>query len=246
MLYEEFPMLPNRHLFRSVDIPGYGTGRLFLHSLPGVREPIEKFLDETKRKEINQVISLMTPYELGTYSPAYAQIIQKKLYPWEHVMFGIPDWGVPDNWQSFLDLAVKTADAIFKTQPPIRVLVHGYAGIGRTGTFSIIVLMAGGFDRVTAELIIRSHGSGPQGKEQVRLIDWCETEIKKIAWDRDLHTGETRLHLSDISNLIHGLVTGLIARTADMENPHKTGEIFISAHYFPVPVSRRSEPPQRG
>ena len=172
-------MKDNQPLFRSVKIPEYGSDKLFLYSLPGVNEPIEDFLLEMNRIGIKRVVCLVPRSEIEVNSPSYAVLMKKKAYSWEQIMFGISDWGIPYNQDDFLSLAIETAKLLFNADPPVKTLIHCYAGIGRTGTFSITVLMAGGIPLKIADSVIRASGSKPESNAQIRLIQWCEKELIK-------------------------------------------------------------------
>jgi hypothetical protein len=54
-------------------------------------------------------------------------------------MFAVADYGIPEDRETFWHLAQCLAAGLHSGE---RVLIHGGAGIGRTGTLAICVLLA--------------------------------------------------------------------------------------------------------
>ncbi|HQB99707.1 MAG TPA: tyrosine-protein phosphatase, partial [Methanospirillum sp.] len=59
------------------------------------------------------------------------------------------------------------------------ILVHCRMGIGRTGLFGVVLLMAAGIPRIDAEDMIRNAGAGPQTRAQKDLLLWAEHALKE-------------------------------------------------------------------
>lgn len=59
------------------------------------------------------------------------------------------------------------------------VLAHCGAGIGRTGTFAMVIVMALGMSRQDGAAAVRMADAEPEGISQQVLIDWCADELQK-------------------------------------------------------------------
>jgi hypothetical protein len=57
--------------FRELALPDHVTGRLFLHSMPGVKEPLADAWAEVKRLGIGRIIGLAPDEQIVEYSPEY-------------------------------------------------------------------------------------------------------------------------------------------------------------------------------
>lgn len=157
--------------FRSVDLPKSVTGRLFLHSMPGMRESFSEFVLIAQKENIQKIVSLTGMDEINFYSPEYAEFIESSSRPSVKI-FSIPDFGVPDTLDSFINLIRIYCDFLKKGE---NILVHCRMGIGRTGIFAVALLIAIGFTQYEAESIIRKAGAGPQTREQRALLSQVES-----------------------------------------------------------------------
>lgn len=161
-------------MFRSVRIERPVPGSLFLTEMPGRYEPMDEFKVWISDLSIDTVICLTPLDEIREKSEEYYHLIRSGNYPWEMVHFPIPDYGAPDDPTGFLNLTREMASRI--TQGG-KILVHCAAGIGRTGTFAMVLLMALGTGRMDAAQEVRMAGSEPEGIGQRALIDWCAREL---------------------------------------------------------------------
>ena len=152
---------------RQVTLPDTIPGHLYLHATPGVREPLEVFLTAAARKDIGRVVCLNTRADIRKVSPDYDHLLSGQT-PWEHVHHPVPDFGVPADPEAFRALAKETATALRGGK---NVLIHCGAGIGRTGTFAIAVLLALGMTLPNASEAVTATGSGPQTDDQRALLD---------------------------------------------------------------------------
>jgi protein-tyrosine phosphatase len=160
-------------MFRAVELPEGHAGRLFLHSMPGRYEAYEDARQEIARCHIARVVCLAPLAEVRTKSPLYAQAIEATHSPWRQELFPVPDYGVPEDRDTFWRLAQRLAAAL---QSGERVLIHCGAGIGRTGTLAICVLLALGMTTDHARAAVRAAGSSPETAAQQEVIAWAATQ----------------------------------------------------------------------
>ena len=126
---------------RPLHLPADISGRLWLHSMPGRCEAFQEIIDWCADERIDFIVCLVFDEEIAEKSPDYLAALRDGSFPVPVKRFPIPDYGVPENIQTFADLVVETVRLLRQGQ---RVLVHCAAGIGRTGMFATAVLMAAG------------------------------------------------------------------------------------------------------
>jgi hypothetical protein len=161
-------------MFRSVALPAPIPGRLYLHSMPGRREPLEAAIAALREREIGCVVCLAPTAELARKSPEYAAAIdaltlaERARVPsleWDHLP--IDDLGAPADTAAFWAVAQSTASRLRSGE---HVLIHCAAGVGRTGTLAICVLLALGVPLDAARDLVRAAGAGPEVEAQERLV----------------------------------------------------------------------------
>ncbi len=132
--------------FRKVELET--TGSLFLHSMPGRKEPLAACCEALETAKVQGIICLNPMAEIQEKSPDYAEAIMGKTLPCELIHCPIGDGGVPDDKEPFLELARQIADRLRQGE---NFLVHCKGGVGRTGTFASCVTAALGqpLSRVT-------------------------------------------------------------------------------------------------
>lgn len=160
--------------FRKVNLPDTIPGILYLSSMPGRFESMENFKCRMAKYGIRRIICLNPAEEIQEASPRYYHLIVRKDHPWKIEHFPVPDFGVPEDREGFFYLAKDMATCLRSGE---RMLVHCYAGVGRTGTFSMIMLMALGLSRSQGATLIRQAGAKPEGLYQQDLIDWCAGQL---------------------------------------------------------------------
>ena len=157
-------------MYRSVRLPHGIAGRLYLGSMPGRYEVFQEAWRAIIQHGIERVICLVPPDELSDKSPLYARALKERKTPWVHESFPVEDLEAPADRDAFWTLARKTARRLAEGET---ILVHCAAGIGRTGTFAVCVLLALGVTHAVAGASVRRTGSGPQNAAQEEVVHWA-------------------------------------------------------------------------
>jgi atypical dual specificity phosphatase len=144
--------------------------------MPGRCEPFEEAQKEIQRQGITRVVCLTPEEEIRSKSPEYASALEGGAFSWIHIEFPIPDYGVPQDEEAFLNLVRSIAHQL---QEGERVLIHCGAGHGRTGTVAICVLMALGLEKDEAEERVEDAGSAPETAEQRGLVEWVAKYLRR-------------------------------------------------------------------
>ena len=157
-------------MYRAVELPDGVNGRLYVGSMPGRYEVFQEAWRAIIQHGIQRVICLVPPEELRDKSPLYARALDERKTPWVHESFPVEDFEAPTDREAFWTLAQKTARKLAEGEI---ILVHCAAGIGRTGTFSVCVLMALGLTITVARAAVRKVGSAPENSAQDEVITWA-------------------------------------------------------------------------
>lgn len=163
-------------MFRSVELPEEVSGHLYLHSMPGRYEAFQEVKEKIAQCKIDRVIRLASLKEVRLKSPDYALHIEKNQLPWIEKAFPVPDYEAPGNLEAFWDLAKRIANRLRRGKC---ALIHCGAGIGRTGTLAVCVLIALGIRPETAEAVVEQAGSKPEVESQKKLIEWVAENISR-------------------------------------------------------------------
>ena len=157
-------------MFRRVDLPTGVGGFLVLHSMPGRNEPLQKVWQEIDEVRIDCIVSLASLGEAREKSPEYANAVADGGVPCDRLEFAVVDFGVPDDRAAFFAFARDLAGRLRAGQ---RLLIHCGAGVGRTGTLAICVLVALGGPLERAKRAVSAAGSSPETAPQRELVAWC-------------------------------------------------------------------------
>jgi protein-tyrosine phosphatase len=157
-------------VFRPVPLPSDVAGSLWLHSMPGRREPLEQAWEQVRVHCVEAIVCLAAFDEVRAKSPSYAAALDAKTVPCLVEPFPISDFGVPADREAFWSLAVKITTQL---KAGGRVLIHCGAGIGRTGTLATCVLLGLGQPAAEAQKAVSTTGSHPETAEQRELVSWC-------------------------------------------------------------------------
>jgi len=160
-------------MFREVRIPAGAQGRLFLHSMPGRCESLERVWDQVGARGVSAIICLAGADEIRRKSPDYGQALAKGAAPCPVITFEISDFGVPKDRTAYWSLAGDVAKRLVAGNS---ILIHCGAGIGRTGTLAECVLLALGHTADAARGAVSEAGSRAETPGQRRLISWCAAQ----------------------------------------------------------------------
>lgn len=153
--------------------------KLFLDAMPGrntfgrPKGDFDHWLREMEQNEIGTVVCLTPERQIAGESPAYAewrrQQQERRADRKELIDLPIEDFNAPEPQaaQHFWQTARRVAEQIENGE---RVFVHCAAGIGRTGMFSIAVLMSQGRRYEEAYQEIAAVGSRPEMPEQKAFL----------------------------------------------------------------------------
>jgi protein-tyrosine phosphatase len=157
-------------LFREVELPDGVTGGLFLHSMPGLSEPLADIYAAFADQRITRVICLARRDEIEWASPGYIEDLKRGSTPLPVQECPVRDRHAPCNPKAFVQAAQSTARDLVAGA---RVLVHCFAGHGRTGMFATCVVMALGPSRGDAEARVEAAGSKWESAEQEEFLGWA-------------------------------------------------------------------------
>ncbi len=158
-------------MFRKVNLPDDVTGLLYLHSMPGRYEDWNKFVSEVHVKAINFIVCLVSEVEIQSKSTTYAKARSNQTLLCQTENFPIKDFSAPPP-----DCRAKFKEFIGRIVGNLRlgknILIHCGAGIGRTGTVAICVLLEIGVRDIEAKQIVKIAGAHPEVPDQEDLITW--------------------------------------------------------------------------
>ena len=158
-------------MYRAVELSEGVAGRLYLGSMPGRYEVFKEAWRALIEHGVSRVICLVPLEELQDKSPLYARALKEAKMPWVYESFPVEDLEAPADREAFWELARKAARLLTEGET---ILVHCAAGIGRTGTFSVCVLLALGMAPAPAREAVRRAGAGPQNRLQDDVVHWAE------------------------------------------------------------------------
>jgi protein tyrosine phosphatase len=160
--------------FRPLPLPPDVDGAVFLHSMPGYYGGWANFEDEFELMPISSIVCLTSQTEIASKSPDYQVAMENTLKQAVH-RFPIEEFSVPDDVPAFIAFVQSIAEEIKGGQ---RVLIHCAGGIGRTGVFSICLLVTLGVDIECALDRTRSAGAYPESKAQMDFVEGLARELR--------------------------------------------------------------------
>ena len=160
-------------MLRKLDA-AYGKGELFLTGMLGRDSSLDADMEELQDKAVDYVVSLTSLNEIQEKSPRYAMAIASGDFRFSRCEFPIPDFGVPDQPEDFLDLVLQVSRDIREGK---RIAIHCAGGIGRTGTMATCVLLALDHPVPSALKHVHAAGSYPETDAQMKLVNWVSERL---------------------------------------------------------------------
>jgi protein-tyrosine phosphatase len=164
-------------LFRQVRLPEEIPGKLYLHSMPGRYEPFDQFQQEATCLGIQRLVCLTSQEEIRQKSPDFLTALREGELKLTISPFPIEDFGVPEDQPAFQQFSGQIAERLKEGKT---CLVHCGAGIGRTGTMAIAILLSLGLSFTEAASSVKNAGSYPETPEQLHLLTWLADRLKQI------------------------------------------------------------------
>lgn len=162
--------------FREAELPAGVAGRLYLHSMPGLFEPLGEVWEQVRLLGITTIVALPPLDEIDARSAEYGRAIRSGRTPCRLLHFPVGDFKAPSDDLAFQKTVAEVAECLRRGDS---ILVHCAAGIGRTGMFSAAILMALGLSMEEALLRTGAVGSRPERVEQLdalrRLGAWIRS-----------------------------------------------------------------------
>ncbi len=161
-------------MFRKVELPSTVSGNIYLHSMPGRKEPLADTFRTIHKYGISKIVSLTSLDEINNKSPELAVAIETDELIVERISFPIDDYGIPTDRNAFLELSNEIAVYLKDGES---ILIHCGAGRGRTGTLAVSILMSLGIKLNQATQIVAKAKSYPETHEQVKLLEWIGSNL---------------------------------------------------------------------
>ena len=155
---------------RPLELPPGVKGKIYLTSMPGRAGDYISDRAQIEQVGVDTVLCLSPMDEVESRSRDYAGAIKSHLVHWKQVMLPMEDFGTSNDRDAWL--AEITSLARHVNEGGV-LMVHCYAGIGRTGTAATCLLMALGLRRSDAMRTVYMAGSNPEDPRQRQLIDWA-------------------------------------------------------------------------
>lgn len=159
---------------REVKLPEVVPGRLSICQMPGRTGAWERDRDTFAALEADIVFCLTPLDEIKTESPEFARQIEAGTLPWPQEMMPTPDFGVMEDRSVFLGNVRHAADLLRQGR---KIVIQCGAGIGRSGTFALSVLMALGVPYRDAGQMVDDAGSHPETWSQKELVGWVAEQF---------------------------------------------------------------------
>jgi len=144
--------------------------------MPGRYESFGSIKEGIAGAGVSRVVCLAPLDEILRKSPDYKSAIDQGELPWLHDPFPVEDYQAPEDREGFLRLARESSARL---QSGENILIHCGAGIGKTGTLAVSVLMALGTAEPLARKNVRNAGSCPERRGQDEVVRWVAEQLRK-------------------------------------------------------------------
>src|SRR5690349_17559958 len=161
---------------RPLQIPDGIPGKVLLTAMPGSRASFAADRAAILAAGVDTVLCLNPMKEIQGKSIDYFGAIQADHLPWRQAMLPMPDFDVADDRDAWLAHIREIGQQV---KDGHTVLIHCAAGIGRTGTAAVCLLMCLGVNQPDALRAVLAAGSNPEVVAQQSLIDWVGEKIGK-------------------------------------------------------------------
>jgi len=147
--------------------PNMTKGRIYLGSMPGRKEELDSDEATISAKGITTVIRLTDNKETKSKSKDYYDCIKHDELKWAEIYYPVPDYSAPINMDSYIELIDLI---IVKLIAGESIVIHCGAGIGRTATLAVALLLKLQFGLTDAKMIVSQAGSFPENVEQEAFL----------------------------------------------------------------------------
>lgn len=179
-------MPPVSMIFRPVSLPATFAGQLLLTSMPGyqdgdVERPLAAWnaLRQKSGDDKVTLVCLTSEAEIQSKSPRYARSLAEGRWGGRRISHPVPDFDIPGDAELYHLMVLEMGKRIRQGGT---VLIHCAAGVGRTGTAAVCVLLTLGIPLHESLSLVRSAGSGPETAEQRRFVeDFANSRILRTA-----------------------------------------------------------------
>lgn len=164
-------------MLRQVALPEDLNAQLFCSPMPGRWDwPMRQAESEILDAEVDLVICLSPTLEIREFAPAYARAIDDEALAWETWRLPIPNGGLPQDEDDFLDMVLDAAEEL---RGGVNTVIHCFAGVGRSGTFAMAVLVALGLSLEDTRIAVENAGAGPETYEQDHLVERLASALQQ-------------------------------------------------------------------
>jgi protein-tyrosine phosphatase len=137
--------------------------------MPGRYEKFTDFTKEVEKLKLYKIVCLTDKNEIKGKSPEYLSSVETGILGDIKIDYNpVPDYGIPVE-EKDIKKYESTLNDTYQILKVSNVLIHCAGGIGRTGTFAVMLLKTAGFTFEEALKIVKGVGSKPETPEQMEF-----------------------------------------------------------------------------